>query len=54
MSPKEFRKSLKFQSTAKKDEQYPKFNTTDRKKGSDQYSFGGASDPEEREPIENW
>lgn len=31
------------------------FNTTEgKRKESDQYSFGGASDQDEREPIENW
>jgi hypothetical protein len=32
----------------------PRFNTTDRKKDTDEYSFGGASDQDEREPIENF
>ena len=57
MSPKEFRKSLTYKSTTKKIDPGPMFigyNTTDKKRDSDQYSFGGASDPDDREPLDNW
>jgi hypothetical protein len=58
MSPQQFRNSLKFRSANKKEVEpkFKRFNTTEGKKKeySDHYSFGGASDPDDREPIESW